>query len=219
MPIALITKFVAVAIVMSSWPAGVSGAAESTIEPSFATISAPDEPIRTGSDDTPARFTHQGLTTDQVNTVRWAVALYDEAGLELPPVRFIAHSTDQACFGRIGAAYARTDHTEIALCTEKSGTVLEFLLVHELAHAWDHHGLDAERRQPFLDLRGLDEWRGSDVEWNDRGTEQAAEIVLWGLMDRPVQLVRVETSCDALLEGYVTLTGQAPLHGYSDFCH
>jgi hypothetical protein len=51
------------------------------------------------------------------------------------------------------------------------------------------------------------------------GAEHAAEILVWGLIDREVQLVRVRPNiCDALLESYITLTRLAPSNGYAGEC-
>lgn len=49
--------------------------------------------------------------------------------------------------------------------------------LHELAHAWDHWNLTDYDRRMFLDLRGLDSWRGSDVPWAQRGTEELAQLI------------------------------------------
>ncbi len=69
-------------------------------------------------------------------------------------------------------------------------------------------------------LRGLTTWRGGDTEgWSDFGAEQAAEIVVWALMDRPVWPVYLDyRDCADLTAGYEALTGTAPLHGYTDYC-
>jgi hypothetical protein len=82
---------------------------------------------------------------------------------------------------------------------------------------WDEHELTDEVRQAFLDLRGLETWRGG--EWHDRGAEHAAEIMVWGLIDRPVRPGHIDNNtCAELQAGYETLTGQAPLHGFCDIC-
>lgn len=60
-------------------------------------------------------------------------------------------------------------------------------------------------------------WR--EGEWHERGAENAAEIIAWGLIDRPVKPVRIyDNDCDQLLGGYVILTGTDPLHGLTDVC-
>jgi len=108
--------------------------------------------------------------------------------------------------------------TEIRLCVTEVGPLQEWLVLHEIAHAWDHHTLAGEAREAFLTTRGLSSWRNGD--WHERGAEHAAEIIVWGLMDRPVRPGRIyNNSCDELLDGYIALTGVAPLHGYTDACN
>ena len=49
--------------------------------------------------------------------------------------------------------------------------------------------------------------------------EHAAEIVVWGLIDRPVRSVfNPDTTCAALRAGYEVLVGEPPLHGFTDRC-
>ena len=163
--------------------------------------------------------TVEGLTEAQEALVEKAVGLYAAAGLELPPVRLVGTTDTTPCEGRAGVAYRRESHTEIFLCTTAAGQAEEWVIIHELAHAWDHHSLTEERRAAFQALRGAPSWRSRDVAWHERGTEQAAEIMVWALIDRPVGVVRIyDNSCEQLREGYETLTGLAPLHGYEDHC-
>jgi hypothetical protein len=80
--------------------------------------------------------------------------------------------------------------------------------------------LTESRRAAFLRLRGLTEWRNDDPDrWHERGAEHAAEIMVWGLIDRPVRPVFIpDNTCADLLAGYVMLTGRSPLHGFTDRC-
>jgi hypothetical protein len=174
-----------------------------------------------GSPDTDAaRVTMTGVTSGQAALVEWAAGLFDAAGLQLPPLDVVGHDTTDGCFGRRGAHVRAEGRSTIHLCARETERVDEFLYLHELAHAWDAGALTEERRQQFLSLRGLTEWRNDDPDrWHERGAEQAAEIMVWGLMDRPVWVVRLpDASCADLLAGYVTLVGREPLHGFTDFC-
>ena len=50
-----------------------------------------------------ARVEFVDLPADQVEIATWAVGLYDEAGLELPAIRFVSHGDDaDACGGWFG---------------------------------------------------------------------------------------------------------------------
>src|SRR5262245_18610658 len=44
-----------------------------------------------------------GLTPDQIALAEWAIHLFREAGLGLPPIDFVGHDTTESCFGRSGA--------------------------------------------------------------------------------------------------------------------
>lgn len=69
-------------------------------------------------------------------------------------------------------------------------------------------------------MRGWTYWTAHDgVGWSELGSEQAAEIVAWGLSDRPIPSVLVhQASCAEFEVGYRALTGMAPLHGLTDRC-
>jgi hypothetical protein len=57
------------------------------------------------------------------------------------------------------------------------------LILHELGHAWTVENVDEKTQRLFLDDRGLSSWKGESVAWEDRGFEQAAEIIAWALLD------------------------------------
>jgi hypothetical protein len=177
---------------------------------------------RAGASDTPLppSGTTTDLTAEQVELLGWALGQFDDAGLDLPPMVVVGHDTTEPCRGRIGIHRVEERRSVIRLCTRETGPARELLYLHELAHAWDWHALSEERRRAFLRLRGLEAWSNNDPDrWGERGGEHAAEIVTWGLMDRPVEVIRIEpNTCDDLLTGYVTLVGRAPLHGFTDYC-
>ena len=165
-------------------------------------------------------ITFTNVPEHQIELMEWAMALFDEAGLELPPIDVQGHRSTEACDGREGLHRYEDGRSTIHLCTRRSRRSEELLVVHELAHAWDRQSLAPERRAAFLDERGLTDWRQENLDnWAELGAEHAAEILMWGLMDRPVRVVWLDdNSCDDLLTGYRTLTGADPLHGYTDAC-
>lgn len=178
---------------------------------------AADSEATLDSVEGPETHTFTNVSPSQLATIDWALALFEEAGLGLPGIDFAQFPDRSHCAGRIGAAIAADERVGIRLCTDRSGPVLEWLLLHEIAHAWDRQSLDESRRRAFIDLRGLSSWREGD--WHDRGAEHAAEIVVWGLIDRPVRPGHIDnTTCVALLAGYRTLTGADPLHGFTEVC-
>ena len=159
------------------------------------------------------------VSEDQQALVRWAAGLYEAAGLDLPPIVIEGHADRSACHDRRGAARPEVGAVKIDLCVDTAGPIDELLIIHELAHAWDHHSLDDRRRTDFLALRGLDAWRSPQDSWNQRGAEHQAEILVWGLIDRPYRPGYLEQNdCADLLAGYRVLTGDEPLHGYTDVC-
>jgi hypothetical protein len=164
--------------------------------------------------------TMTGISAAQATIFEWALALFAAADLPLPDIDIVGHDSVAQCMGRAGMHTYAAGRSTLHVCTRDAGPVQEFLFLHELAHAWDRAGLTAERRQAFLAQRGLTEWRNDDPErWHDRGAEHAAEIIMWGLMDRPIGVVRLwDNGCAALRAGYVALVGRPPLHGYTDRC-
>jgi hypothetical protein len=163
-----------------------------------------------------------GFTAAQEATIGWALGLFDEAGLPLPRIDFVLHTTVEPCHGRRGWYSGAHDRPVIRICTHEGGPVPEPLILHELAHAWDGHLLTDQRRAAFLDWRGLSQWWGDELEhWGEYGAEQAAETIVWGLIDRPISASQIPppyNDCGHLRTAYVTLTGRPPLHGYTGRC-
>lgn len=152
---------------------------------------------------------------------QWSVGLFEEAGLDLPPITFIHHGDDTApCSGWTGVHRHVDGHSTVDICTSEVGGTTPWLVLHETAHAWAAHDLDEGRRADFQALRGWTHWSNHDeTPWHENGTEQAAEIISWGLIDRPAGVATIhDHSCDELDAGYRTLTGQPPLHGFRDHC-
>ena len=140
-----------------------------------------------GGTSTQAAVTMTGFSAAQSAQIAWAVDLFDRAGLVLPPVALVHSASPEPCLGRAGLHRRIGEGSTIWICTDDAGPPEEFLYLHELAHAWDRAALTDDRRAGFLELRGLDAWQGTDPErWNDYGAEQAAEIVVWALIDRPI---------------------------------
>lgn len=161
------------------------------------------------------RFTYQSITPSQHEAITWAVELFERADLVLPDIEFVGHKDRDACLGRDGAARPVDVGAVVHICATEIGPTQERWILHEIAHAWDYHNLDNELKEAFLKVRDLDSWR--EGEWHERGAENAADILVWGLIDRPFRPVHIyDNSCAALLAGYLTLVGEEPLHGYTD---
>lgn len=161
------------------------------------------------------------LPVDFRRSATWAVALFDEAGLDMPALRYVHHGGDPVpCGGRAGVHHVVDGVSVIELCEPKPSTATEVMILHETAHAWAEHSLTDADRDAFQRLRGFSHWRNYEaVAWHENGTEQAAEILVWGLIDRPIRMIRInDAECGQLDAGYRVLTGQSPLHGFQDHC-
>lgn len=161
------------------------------------------------------------MPAELADGTEWALDLFDEAALELPPIRFVHHGgATEPCRGRMGMHRAVDGVSIIEVCTSEASFPTRLMLLHEVAHAWTSHQLTPERKAQFQELRGWEHWRDYEAaEWHENGTEQAAEILVWGLSDRPLRMARIhQASCGELEAGYLTLTGRPPLHGFRDHC-
>jgi hypothetical protein len=155
----------------------------------------------------------------------WAFRRFDVAGLRPPSVGSITFASGSGrCTGIAGRVRSDADGAHVLLCLDPASACVgedcatftfhaQATALHELAHAWDSTWLDEPTRQAFLELRGLEDWRGRGVAWEERGVEQAAEILMWGLLEAARPLPRLHgPSCDELLAGYRLLTDGIPDH-------
>ena len=140
---------------------------------------------------------------DQLREALWALGRYAEAGLDLPTLTIRLHDSNDPCGGHAGVRRVEDDTDIIDICTEASWTIL-----HELAHVWASKNLTDADRDAFVALQGLDTWSGSEIPWQDRGTEQAADLVALALSDSTHIPSHVWRGSVVLLEeAYQTLTG------------
>jgi hypothetical protein len=64
----------------------------------------------------------------------------------------------------------------------------------------------------FMQVRGIATWNDRSYDWKERGTEQAAEIVTWGLGEGEIAPLLPETGDVRTLAGlYELLTGREPI--------
>jgi len=151
--------------------------------------------------------------------VEWAQSRFAAADLSLPDLTITFHVTLEGC-GGFNGLYTQATHS-VQICnrgglrTDARNTVL-----HELGHAWAFEYLSEERTAAFTALRDIESWSDEGVAWLQRGQEQTAEIIAWGLMDEdPFQSLWTRSeACRELVEAFRTLTAQAPLHSDTGFC-
>lgn len=161
-----------------------------------------------------------GFTTAERVWAVEAIDLFRQGGLPLPRLSIIRHHDRKACHGFEGLHTTSGRRSVIDLCAEGADAYVQRVLIHELGHAWSFHYLSDEHRSAFQAVRGWTVWIDyTRAEWEDNGAEQAAEIILWGLSDHAVPVLKIDHhTCADLKAGYVALTGLQPLHGYTNLC-
>ncbi|MEO8424814.1 MAG: hypothetical protein ABI595_13000 [Actinomycetota bacterium] len=148
----------------------------------------------------------------QARSVEWAVGRYRAAGLQgMPELDVYLHTPREACGGYLGTF----EQGRIDLCTgESSELYARKFALHELGHAWVKANLSDATRERFLRFRDLAAWNDWSIPWKERGTEQAAEIIVWGIGEgeiSPLLPLPIDDD-DDLLAAYVMLTGRAPIN-------
>jgi hypothetical protein len=171
--------------------------------------------------------TVRGASLAHARLLRWAYERFETAGL-LPPR--VASVTFADATGRCAGVAGRvTPHApgsadillclgERAVCRDEACTTFrqsaQQTVLHELAHAWALTWLDAAARERYRDLTASPSWSGADDAWADRAGERAAEILMWGLSERPTRLARLGgPPCAQVAEEFRQLTGVEPICG------
>lgn len=154
---------------------------------------------------------HQ-LTIDERQLIDWALARFEVAGLLLPDeIEFVFDPTGEECHGNIGSCTPPngTARARVCLPAPEAAHRRPVVLLHELAHLWDWaqgDGLTWPDRSAIVG--GSTETDG--VEWEDRATERAAEVLTWGLYDGAVRPYTHGLATEEICEQYVALTGSLP---------
>jgi hypothetical protein len=125
-----------------------------------------------------APVTVVGASESDHAAIGWAVDRFQRGGLELPPVVIEIHTVPADCDGYDGLFRSSETPPTVLVCNRS-----RYIVLHELAHAWEHHNLTDDTRQEFMELLGLTAWSDHDVAWKERGVEVVAEIITWGLYD------------------------------------
>ncbi len=143
--------------------------------PTGATVAA--EPVAAEPVPTPAQLTVINATPEQAETVTKAIAQFDAANLELPPLQIEFHQDQGACAGHSGLYRPITAERPAATDRIEMCTRLKQILLHELAHAWKHHNLDTETKDAFTTHWGLNSWNDKSDDHDDRAIERAANTI------------------------------------------
>jgi hypothetical protein len=151
--------------------------------------------------------------------VGWAIDRFDTAGLTAPAVASITFTEvarQPQCSQHRGLAFRDDTGFRIYLCLSPDRVdrlSAQDLLLHELAHVWMWENLDTSTQEQFLARMDLSTWDSVEVPWGQRGEEQAAEVIEWGLTDRPVRQNQMfpETPCTQLAATFTLLTEVPPI--------
>lgn len=156
--------------------------------------------------------------------VRWAVQRFEAhlSPLSLQSVTFEQGMEAPQCTDdRTGITVDVGGSTQVYICLAEDDACAgdgcttfqasaRLLLLHELAHTWMLRHVDEAAQRSFMDHMGVAEWSSLEVAWHDRGVEQAAQVIAWGLMDEPIELSRLDHTCEELADAYRLLTGGDP---------
>ena len=152
-----------------------------------------------------------GANAAEERAIDWSIRRYREAGLEgMPDLEVYLHRSHEGCRDGIGYYLAG----RIDLCTKASSEPYQRkFALHEMAHGWIEVNVDAATLDRFMDLRGIDAWNDRIVDdWKDRGTEQAAEIVTWGLGEGVIApLLSEAVDAPTLTRLYELITDREPI--------
>jgi hypothetical protein len=143
-----------------------------------------------------------GATAREVASIRRALRRFDEAGLDLAPIMIEVQRGVAGCEGNRGLYVRGSGIDRIQLCD-----VTMPIILHELAHAWEAGSMRDEVRLAFLERLGLTTWSSPDVPWSERGAEQAAMTISFGLAERPLDAFGASVHADSLA-AYELLTGR-----------
>ena len=174
-----------------------------------------DDPVLSGTVDGVDVY---NATDEQISMVAWAIRRFAASGLEPPPVTHVTFPPTVACergFSGMSFHSATSGHIEVCATAEAlaaaSGAApltARRTILHELGHLWTAARTDQDVRRMFMDHLGLEAWTG--VDWGDSGSEMAAEILMWGLMDEPVGVRVPGASCPDRATAFELLTGMPP---------
>jgi hypothetical protein len=151
-----------------------------------------------------------GADAEHARQISWAFERFAAAGLQdLPSLEVHLHPSRDDCKGRLGSYRAG----RIELCTmDSSDPYARKFALHEMAHAWTEANVDQAMEARFMRFRGVDGWNDPGLAWKERGIEQAAEIIAWGLGEGQIQpLLPAPAQTQELIDAYVLLTGNMPI--------
>ena len=166
-----------------------------------------------GQRSAPARepLVIHGANAAEERVIDWSLRRYREAGLDgMPDLEVYLHRSQEGCRNGIGYYLAG----RIDLCTKASSEPYQRKhALHEIAHAWTEANIDTAILERFMDIRGIAAWNDRSFDWKQRGTEQAAEIIAWGLGEGVSPWLPDQPEDRELADLFELLTGRQPING------
>lgn len=120
-----------------------------------------------------------GGDASTIGIVEEALDDFRTLGLLLPPLAIHVHASKAPCRGNNGLYNGDGSIERIDLCHPA-----RFVVLHELAHAWEANNVSNGQREAFLEATGLEAWTGADIAWQDRGIERAANVLAQAIRGR-----------------------------------
>lgn len=142
-----------------------------------------------------------GASAEEAERVDVALARFRKNGLKLPDIDIVFVPDDDACNGNLGLFQALNKPWTLTVCSD-----FEFVVTHELAHAWVEAHLDEQAQTIYTTARGLESWNDRGSEWADKGIEDAAFIIQQNLMQTISP--RMSRTWRERMTAYELLTGQ-----------
>ena len=149
----------------------VVGSPISPESPSAVDLGAPESPSILAVQAVSQPAVHDA-SLEQRERLNWAVGRFTDMGFALPALDVTFHNDRADCHGFNGTYQLEGEIAVINICVTKRHTIL-----HELGHAWEARAVTDETREEFMRYRGLTSWNDEDVDWDERGIEQAAVTI------------------------------------------
>jgi hypothetical protein len=144
----------------------------------------------------------------ELELVGWAIGRYQMAGLSLPSMQVYLHDSAEGCGSATRLGFYRDGRLDLCIGILVNAMTRHTVL-HEMAHAFTELHDTPEIIAAFLEARDLPTWDSWDYPWLERGWEQAAEIVAWGVGERIITPQASGATPEALPHLYRLLTGTA----------
>lgn len=143
-----------------------------------------------------------GGTDRQRELVASALERYGSAGLDVPALQIHLPVDPEVCGGNRGLFSPSSTPWTITVCTDHPTVFL-----HEIGHAWSEFNLSDEQRSDYVERRGLESWNDPQTAWNARGSEDAAKVLAWGLVDDPISEMMAGGPLARMNDAFRVLTG------------